>query len=327
MDGAKSEGKLLGVENGQISLLIDGREYLFPINRFSLSDQEFVKKWRSQKRCGTCYEEIVGEKMKAGENEYHPKCFTCLVCERPFLDRESIRKDEWGGMVHAQHFHQALSCGSCGRLLSKKTSQPQQFFPDGRVCCLSCLRDGVTDLAKLRAVAKRVRLGMSELGLPEPRGPLSLRLVDQKSLNIEAERIHGRGSLRGLTSTTFRTVRGGANAGTTYSHQVMVLTALPVVECVSVLAHEFGHVWLNENFIDASPPAVEGFCNLLSMHLLRKETSKLAEILRRNLQMSEDYVYGRGFREMKKKLDQLGWPALIRDLYSRRVHPSKRKLK
>ena len=65
--------------------------------------------------------------MQAGDDIYHPKCFTCLVCERPFLDRESIRKDEWGGMVHTQHFRQALSCGSCGRLFSKKKHRQSNF--------------------------------------------------------------------------------------------------------------------------------------------------------------------------------------------------------
>ena len=312
------------MKNGQVTLMIDGREYLFAINRFSEEDQNFIKQWKSQLRCDVCKQQVGSDKMQAGDDIYHPKCFTCLVCERPFLDRESIRKDEWGGMVHTQHFRQALSCGSCGRLFSKKKAQAKQFFSDGRVACVSCLRDVVTDLAKLHAVSRRVRTGMSELGLPEPKGPLTLRLVDEKSLKMEAAKIHGRGKLRGLTSTTFRTVTGGRNPGTTYSHNIMVLAGMPVVECVSVIAHEYGHVWLNESFIHASPPAVEGFCNLLSMHVLRKETSKLADVLRRNLQMSDDRVYGRGFREMQKKLNNLGWPELIKDLYKRRVHPSKR---
>lgn len=60
------------------------------------------------------------------------------------------------------------------------------------------------------------------------------------------------------------------------------------------------------------------------MHLLNKETSKLADILRKNLAMSDDLVYGRGFREMNKQLDKLGWPGLIRDLSTRRVPLNRR---
>ena len=84
-------------------------------------------------------------------------------------------------------------------------------------------------------------------------------------------------------------------------------------------------MWLNENYIDMSPPAVEGFCNLLSMHLLLKESSKLGYILRENLAMSDDLVYGRGFRQMNKQVKKLGWSGLIRDLSSRRVPLSQRK--
>ena len=263
--------------------------------------------------------------MQAGEDVFHPACFSCLVCERPFLDQQPIRRDEWGGMVHAEHFRQSRVCGSCGRLFSAKKTKPEQIFPDGRFSCLNCLAEAVTDRITLDAVAKRVRRGISEIGIPYPSGSVTMQLVNQDKLNREVERVHGRGSLRGLTLTTFRTIQGGPNAGTTFSHEVWVLAGLPVVECVSILAHEFGHVWLNENYIDMSPPAVEGFCNLLSMHLLLKESSKLGYILRENLAMSDDLVYGRGFRQMNKQVKKLGWSGLIRDLSSRRVPLSQRK--
>jgi hypothetical protein len=319
IEGSRSEGKLLGVENNQVTLEIQGREYIFPMTRFSVSDRAFLKKWQSDPRCTVCQKEVGTERMQAGERLFHRECFKCLVCDRPFLDQQPIRRDEWGGMVHAEHFRKALSCGSCGRLMTPNKMVPGQKFPDGRVSCLSCLEEAVLDVTTLEAVSRRVRQGISELGLPRPSGQLSMRLVSQNELNREVERLHGRGSLRGLTLTTFRTITGGPNAGTTFTHEVCILAGLPVVECLSVLAHEFGHVWLNENYIDMSPPAVEGFCNLLSMHALKKETSKLADILRKNLQMSDDRVYGQGFREMDKKLQKLGWPGLIRDLSTRRV--------
>gem|GEM_PF-459566 len=325
IEGRRSQGELVSFEENQVTLLIDGREYTFPVSRFSAPDRAYLMKWKAEKRCGICRETVGADKMQAGEQIYHPACFTCLVCERPFLDRQSIRRDEWGGLVHTEHFRQVPRCGTCGRMFSKKTAKPEQFFSDGRLSCLACLRDAVTDVGTLDAVAKRVRQGLSELGLPKPTGPLTMRLVSQKRINQEVERAHGRGSLRGLTMTTFRTVTGGTNAGTTYSHEVWVLAGMPVVECTSVLAHEFGHVWMNENFIEASPPSVEGFCNLLSMHALQKETSKLAEILRKNLEMSDDRVYGRGFRDMRQQLNKLGWSGMIADLSTRRVHPSKRR--
>jgi hypothetical protein len=325
VEGSRTEGELLSVQDNQVTLRIDGREYLFPVIRFSEADRAYLLNWQREKRCMVCLKAVQGDQMKAGTEIYHPSCFTCLVCERPFMDGQAIRRDEWGGMVHGEHFRQAHSCGSCGRLISPKTIQPEQIFPDKRVSCLPCLQEAVRDVTQLQAVSRRVRVGLSELGLPPPTGPLSMKMVSQDTLNREIERAHGRGSLRGLTLTTFRTITGGPNAGTTFSHEIWVLSGLPVAECVSVLAHEYGHVWLNENFIDASPPAVEGFCNLLSMHALQKDTSKLADVLRKNLQMSDDYVYGRGFREMSKRLEKLGWPGLLRDLSTRRVPLNQRR--
>lgn len=325
LDGDQTEGELLSVKEEKVTLLIAGREYIFPVSRFSAMDREYLAMWKKEERCGVCRKTIGSEKMQAGEHVFHPACFFCLVCERPFLDQQPIRRDEWGGMVHTEHFRKARTCGSCGRLFSANRSKPEQNFPDGRFSCLSCLGEAVTDRVTLDAVANRVRRGMSELGLPSPSGSLTMQLVNQDKLNREVERVHGRGSVRGLTLTTFRTIRGGSNAGTTFSHEVWVLAGLPVVECVSILAHEFGHVWLNENFIDMSPPAVEGFCNLLSMHLLHKETSKLADILRDNLAMSDDPVYGRGFRAMNQKVQKLGWAGLVRDLSSRQVPLDQRK--
>ncbi|NDH01139.1 MAG: protein DA1 [Opitutae bacterium] len=322
--GNRSEGELIDFEDNRVTLRIQGRDYTFPISRFSAGDRAYLANWKLEPRCGVCKKIVGAEKMQAGERVFHPTCFTCLVCERPFLDRQPIRRDEWGGMVHAEHFRQALSCGSCSRLMSRKRTSSKQMLRDGRVSCVPCLQEAVSEVSTLNAVANRVRQGMSELGLPRPVGPLTMRLVSQNQLNQEVERLHGRGSLRGLTLTTFRTITGGPDAGTTFSHEVWVLAGLPVVECLSVLAHEFGHVWLNENYIEMSPPAVEGFCNLLSMHALKKETSKLADILRKNLQMSDDRVYGRGFREMDKRLQSLGWPGLIRDLSSRKVPLHKR---
>ena len=325
VEGGRTEGELISVQDNQVTLRIDGREYLFPVTRFSEADRAYLLNWQREKRCMVCLKAVQGDQMKAGSEIYHPSCFTCLVCDRPFMDGQAIRRDEWGGMVHGEHFRQAHSCGSCGRLISPKTIRTEQIFPDKRVSCLPCLKEAVRDVTQLQAVSRRVRTGLSELGLPAPTGPLSMKMVSQDTLNREIERAHGRGSLRGLTLTTFRTITGGPNAGTTFTHEVWVLAGLPVAECVSVLAHEFGHVWLNENYIDASPPAVEGFCNLLSMHALLKDTSKLADVLRKNLQMSDDYVYGRGFREMNKRLEKLGWPGLLRDLSTRRVPLNQRR--
>ena len=163
--------------------------------------------------------------MQAGERVFHPTCFTCLVCERPFLDRQPIRRDEWGGMVHAEHFRQALSCGSCSRLMSRKRTSSKQMLRDGRVSCVPCLQEA-GEVSTLNAVSNRVRQGMSELGLPSSRS-FDDETGQPESIKPGSGASHGRGSLRGLTLTTFRTITGGPDAGTTFSHEVWVLAGLP----------------------------------------------------------------------------------------------------
>ena len=128
IEGRRSQGELVSFEENQVTLLIDGREYTFPVSRFSAPDRAYLMKWKAEKRCGICRETVGVDKMQAGEQIYHPACFTCLVCERPFLDRQSIRRDEWGGLVHTEHFRQVPRCGTCGRMFSKKTAKPEQFF-------------------------------------------------------------------------------------------------------------------------------------------------------------------------------------------------------
>jgi hypothetical protein len=85
IEGRRSQGELVSFEDGQVTLLIDGREYTFPVSRFSAPDRAYLMKWKAEKRCGICRETVGDDKMQAGEQIYHPACFTCLVCERPFL--------------------------------------------------------------------------------------------------------------------------------------------------------------------------------------------------------------------------------------------------
>ena len=60
----------------------------------------------------------------------------------------------------------------------------------------------------------------------------------------------------------------------------LFLYGMPHIECASVLAHEYAHIWLNERFIEDSPPVVEGFCNLVSEAILLRGKGKLASIIR-----------------------------------------------
>jgi hypothetical protein len=180
--------------------------------------------------------------------------------------------------------------------------------------CAACLSDGIFNLELLKEVEVRVWKSLMQVGFAKPKGKIVLELVDQKTLLVEAAKINASGNLRGLTLTKYRVVKGGENPGTTFDHRIYVLYGLPYVECISVLAHEHVHVWLNERFIEAPPPVVEGFCNLASLTVLQKEKSKLSSILLENMNNSTSPVYGAGYRKMRQRLGQIGWSALLDEL-------------
>ena len=141
--------------------------------------------------------------------------------------------------------------------------------------------------------------------------------MDRAFLNREASRIKATGKLRGLTLTKYKITRGLNLTDASFEHRIYLLSGLPYVECISVLAHEYAHVWLNERFIEISPMEMEGFCNLISEICLAQDKSKASTLLRENMIQSKDPIYGQGFREMRARLKALGWNQLLAEMLSK----------
>lgn len=321
IQGAKSEGDLMEVMNDRISLRMNGREYHFDLARFIEKDREYVREWKKVPRCDVCKEHLREKPMRAGESIFHKSCFHCLVCKKNFRGGESIQRDQWGGLAHLNHGNQLVKCDSCSKFFSRKQAQPRQLFNDGRSSCVTCYKDGIFENKLLDAVHERVKPVMRELGMTEPIGSLRLSLVDRHYLNSEALKINAKGNLRGLTLTKYKITRTGTRTQTSFDHKIFVLHGLPHIECVAVLAHELAHVWLNERFIEASPPEIEGFCNLVSDFALDKEKSKLSTIIKENMHQSQSPIYGAGYRKMKNQLATLGWPSLLSSLKKKSSPP------
>lgn len=79
----------------------------------------------------------------------------------------------------------------------------------------------------------------------------------------------------------------------------------------SILAHEVGHTWINENKIKISKMENEGFCQLLAYQILFSDFAQSSNNNMLALREWKDEVYGDGFRLMKTKLDSLGWCQLL----------------
>jgi len=315
VDGKKQEGILFEVNGDQIGLRINGREYHFLAYRFIPADREFIRQWSKIPRCHGCSKPIGNQSLKeAGDYRFHESCFRCLVCAKVFQGGEKLKRDEWGGMVHVDHFDRAKMCDTCSKIISSETISSKQVFKDGRIVCLSCASDGVFDPKRMEEVRKRVWPTLAALGITVPTGDVVIRVVGKDVIDKQALKINARGNLRGLTLTTYKIVSDGKRAKTSFSHEIFILYGMPHIECASVLAHEYAHVWLNERFIEDTAPVVEGFCNLVSEATLVQEKGKLASIIRENMKQNNSPVYGMGYRRMKQRLAILGWPSLLAEM-------------
>ena len=311
--GLKSAGELFEVAGNRIGLKIRGREYHFSIDRFSLSDREYIKQWALTPRCGVCSGTLGTRSKKAGKASYHVHCLKCMVCKRVVGSGESFLIDPWGGVVSAKHLSETRTCGSCSRKFVRREAKPEQFYADGRVSCGPCFSNKISKLERLKEVEVRVWNDLLEVGFEKPRNKVVLELVDQNTLIREASTIQVAPS-HALTVSKYKMVSKGNQTEVSVDHRILILNGLPYEKCKLALAHEHAHVWLNERFIDASPPVIEGFCNLASLTVLQKEKSKLSSILLENMNNSTSPVYGAGYRKMRQRLDQVGWPALLAEL-------------
>jgi len=165
---------------------------------------------------------------------------------------------------------------------------------------------------------------LSSLGISLPKGNVKIRVVAKQVIDQQALKINARGNLRGLTLTSYKIFSDGKFTRTTFDHNIFILYGMPHIECSSVLAHEYAHIWLNERFIEDIPAVVEGFCNLVSEAILFKEKGKLASIIRENMKQSDNPVYGAGYRRMKQRLSVLGWPTLLAEMKQKSKPPTLR---
>lgn len=99
-----------------------------------------------------------------------------------------------------------------------------------------------------------------------------------------------------------------------YYHHIYILDNLPIFLHLETVAHEMGHVWLQENarkLNSKSPQEIEGFCELVAYKTLQYDPS-MAALNQRNLMLQNpDPIYGAGLRLMKSRADAIGWNAFL----------------
>ena len=89
---------------------------------------------------------------------------------------------------------------------------------------------------------------------------------------------------------------------------------LPKIEFLSILAHEYLHVWLNMNNLKFNSSITEGFCQLGSALVYEHNLTEFSKVKLYEMEISEDLDYGIGYHKMKTCLDQYKWEGLIEQM-------------
>lgn len=217
----------------------------------------------------------------------------CCICGNP-IDGTGYRFDSWGNRCHLTHY--TSTCHNCGRIV-----------PVGQELCASCRKSCVTSENRLRVqfIYGEVKTRLASMGIRLPKDNLTISIVNRQKLSS----LLNCGSADNFDGLTITEVSLSGKR-----HHVYLLESLPVIRYKTALAHECAHVFLNERDSALNREhlrEVEGFCQLVAYKVLLFDDTKESEIMRSSLLQSQDPIYGEGFRIMKRREEQWGWPRML----------------
>lgn len=275
-------------------------------------------------RCHHCGEAIQSAYSRDGVGRYHPECYTqlhqlfCTICSQAIRGRYAI--DHWGNKAHAEHAGVPTGlCHVCARLMPADGATGGRALSDGRLVCGGCHASEVQDFRQIHQAKLDVIAQMLAVGFAYIPDYIKVELSEDQQLLNERLRASPTGNIHGFTRTARRLIPG---YGEILEHSISVLSGLPRVAFMGVLAHELLHVWIHEQgHSHLSHAQVEGFCNLGTALMLNNALSgpdaALAKVLLQRMDEDPDPAYGDGYRAMAWRLERLGWPGLIAALGQR----------
>ncbi|KAF7657871.1 hypothetical protein LDENG_00021080 [Lucifuga dentata] len=98
-------------------------------------------------KCSGCGESVMENYLTAANGTWHPECFVCADCQRPFTHGCFMELD--GRPLCSQHFYsrQGTLCGGCGEPIMGRciSALEHKFHPEHFVCtfCLRQLSQGI----------------------------------------------------------------------------------------------------------------------------------------------------------------------------------------
>jgi hypothetical protein len=199
----------------------------------------------------------------------------CIVCGKGPLTGQ-VWMSKWGPVCD-DCYHLKDHCSICG--LPIKDGDGHVQTGDGRLICRFDKTNAILTQAQAEEVFQEARDAVVDIygqqfALKYPNVKVNLFDVDYWSEKNGANGLHKYG---------FASTRKTADGACT--HEVVMLSGRLRNEMLSVAAHEYTHLWINENcpanhVID--PDTVEAICELTAYKLMQKEN--LPEMMQRILE-------------------------------------------
>ncbi len=203
------------------------------------------------------------------------KCFVCdqVLAGKYYRAEDNVR----GGMVDICTNCAATEsrCFACGLPVKSEATK----LEDGRWLCGRDARDAIRDDDEAKRICCETRADINRLfwdQLKFPSTNVVLNIVDQFTLeSLFKSPGHGQ-----RCTSVFGATRSSDLGDGRLVHSINILSSLNKTKLGAVAAHEFGHVWLNENLSQErkatlSPDAVEAFCELVAYELMDRAQEKM----------------------------------------------------
>ncbi len=268
-----------------------------------------------QPRCAHCNELISGKYTLLDGKKYHSDCYIeniiprCDICGGPL--QGTYYTDFWGNSFHSIHSDELSECYTCGRLICNNLTNGGYALSDGRSLCRICNETAVTDDFLLGSSMSEVKRMLRYNGIDDLPDNIPVTLVDRTTLKKLAQ--SNSDAMHGFTDLKVQTINGKI---VSRESRIYILSHLPFLMFKAVLAHELLHVYLFQNDLDLRSDIREGFCNLGSEMVYKKDNSEYARFRLANMQESPDPDYGIGYRKMSRELERKGWDYLLETLGS-----------
>ena len=263
-------------------------------------------------KCSFCKKSIKEKYLIEDNQKYHEHCYynyiieKCSICNKPLIDNYLI--DSWNNKYHNYHKNH---CNSCNRIISDSTSQGGFYINKDRLLCGICKKTIIKSKKDTKRSKKYVIKLLEKHGFLGISLDVPIQIVQQEIL-CNLYNNSNCSSHRGLTHYEYK-----YNAQTkiidenSKENKIYILDYLPEIEFLSILAHEYLHVWLNINDLKYNSSITEGFCQLGSALIYESNLSEFSKVKLHEMKINTHPDYGIGYNKMKNCLDENKWKNLI----------------